>query len=145
VTERNELGATEALMDLIFFALDHGISSVEGGGPLIPFVVFEQGGTRHLHRFVTESLDAGRAKALEFAASLPPDAERYAVAVDGYIRVDAGRQDAIIVEGAERGMEEGLVFAQRYEPKRLLRKARPVGNPAYIGNSENLLRRNSGA
>ncbi len=85
MTERNELGAKEALMDLIFFALDHGTSSVEGGGPLIPFVVFEQ------------------------------------------------------------GMDEGLVFAQRYEPKRLLRKARPVGNPAYIRNSENLLGRNSGA
>jgi hypothetical protein len=137
---RNELGATESMMALIFMALDHSVSSVENGGPLIPFVIFvDSSGEKQLRRFVADSLEKGRAMALEFVGALPASTERYAVATDGYLRSESTREDAVVVEGSERGMAEAIIFAQRYSPKRLWRIARPVGNPAYIGNTANVL------
>ena len=61
------------LLELILFALDHGIESVRGGGPLIPFLATIGSGRPTLARFVAESADRGREMAAGQAAARAAD------------------------------------------------------------------------
>jgi hypothetical protein len=102
--QSDELEPTEELLDLIFFALDHGIESVRAsGGPLRPFLMAKGEGKPLLRRFVTESLDRGREMVQDAADRLPPEVRWYAIACDGCLPTEKERFDAIIVEAAERG------------------------------------------
>lgn len=88
--------ASEALLELIFQALDHGIASIERGGPLIPFVLVDGGdGDRSLKRFMADELEAAQAAAREHLHGLP-GAVRVALAYDGFLTVDGARSDAVI-------------------------------------------------
>lgn len=131
--------ADEALTDLAFLALDHGIESIkDGSGPLIPFTITEPPpGGRNLQRHVSDTLEEAQTGARE-ALRRDTDAVRAALAYDGYITVDGERSDAIIVEAYERGQEHGVIYAQRYQPARLLRKFSTIGNTAFLGDAEPL-------
>src|SRR5579871_609020 len=129
-----QLPASEALLDLIFLALDHGVNSVSEGGLLIPFLMAEAKGERELHRFVSSTLEEGIAAAKKLAAELPSTVVAYAIAYDGYLTMGDQRTDAIFVEGAERNGTYGLRFAQRYQPNPF----QTIGNPAYLGECEQL-------
>ncbi|HEX3054236.1 MAG TPA: hypothetical protein VHP83_26510 [Aggregatilineaceae bacterium] len=125
------LEASEMLLTLIFFAMDHGIQSVSGGGPLTPFVMSQTDEKPDLHRFAAETLEEGVSRALEFVATLPPTVKAYAVAFDGYITIDHEQFDAVIVEAGERGKEFSFTFAQRYMPTDF----QTIGNPVYLGQT----------
>ena len=139
--ESNDIQMSEKFADLVFLALDHGVDSVRAsGGPLIPFVAFEQDGKRELHRFATQRLEEGQQRAREAIAAFPPSVTAYALAYDGYITVQGAKFDAILVEASERGRPAGVRMAQRYIPKKFLRSFQTVGNPALLGECETLLR-----
>jgi hypothetical protein len=100
------------LMDVIFLALDHGIEAVKSsGGPLIPFVVTEWS-ERKLDVFVLERLEEALAKAREFVDKANPEITFYAIAHDGYLKVNEVKSDAILVEGGARGNSRAILFAQ---------------------------------
>jgi len=132
----SEILVGDELMDLVFAALDHGVDSVSGGGPLIPFVLTEGPDGRNLSRFAAETLEEGHSQALRYAAS--SDADRVAVAYDGYLTVEGERSDAVFVEAQERGAGSSVLFAQRYRPGGRLRKFAAVGNAAYAGEGKGL-------
>jgi hypothetical protein len=139
--EQNQVDISEQFADVIFFALDHGIDSIRSsGGPLTPFVVFDQGGQRALKRFVAETLELSQAEAREAIKTCPSDVASCAVAYDGYITVDGKKWDAVLVEAFERGRASGVRMAQRYVPKKFLRKFHTEGNAALLGACEMLLR-----
>lgn len=125
-------------MDLVFAALDHGVESVAEGGPLIPFAITETSEGRALARFVTETLEEGQVRAREHVGAAI-DAERAAIAYDGYLTVEGARSDAIFVEAQERGEGEAVVFAQRYRPGGRFKKFATVGNAAFVGSGDPLL------
>ena len=129
------------LMDLIFLALNHGIEIVKSsGGPLIPFVITE-GVERKLDVFALEQLEEALARAREFVDKANPEINFYAIAHDGYLTVNEVKSDAILVEGGERGSSKALLFAQRYELKKgFFSRFKTVGNPAFIGETENRLK-----
>jgi hypothetical protein len=131
---------TPELFELIRFALDHGIESVKGSGPLIPFLLSTGTGRPTLQRFVADSLDRSREMVQEAADKLAADVERYAIAIDGYLRSETGeRQDAILVEAGQRGEPRAFLFAQRYQPKDVTQDLQVLGEPALVGESENRL------
>ncbi len=138
--ERLSKVASAALMDLIFFTLDHGTESVRSGGPLVPFLVVEEEGKRSIRRYAANRLEQGVAQAKEEASKLAPAAERYAIAYDGYLTTESVKHDAIFVEAAERGESRGVRFAQRYVPRRISKEFNIVGNVAYLGECEQLIR-----
>lgn len=119
--------------DLLFAALDHGIDSVRGGGPLVPFVIRETGGQRALARFVHETLEGGIAEAVAAVRANPPgEGERSVLAYDGYLTAPDGvRYDAIFAEALSA---DGVVtvMAQRYRPGKMLRRFETVGNAALL-------------
>jgi len=139
--QSEQMEMSQQFADLVFLALDHGIDSVRAsGGPLIPFVVFEQEGTRELRRFAAERLEDSQQKAREAIAAFPPSVTAYAIAYDGFLTVQGTKFDVILVEASERGRPAGVRMAQRYTPKKLLRSFQTVGNPALLGECETLLR-----
>jgi hypothetical protein len=88
---------SDNLMKLAFMAADHGIDSVRASsGPLIPFMIIE-GEKRELRRYVTENVEDGLVKAREAASSLNSNTKAYAIAHDGYITLQDGIYDAIII------------------------------------------------
>lgn len=127
----SEIDASDALMEVVFAALDHGIDSVRKGGPLIPFVLEQGEEGRSLSRFAAERLEEGVEQARTHASASGGDL--VAVAWDGYLTVDGERSDAVFVEAQERGAPTSLVFAQRYRPGGRLRGFGAVGNPAFAG------------
>ena len=133
----SETQASDALMEVVFAALDHGIDSVRGGGPLIPFVLEEGEAGRSLSRFAAERLEEGVEQARAHASASSQD--RVAVAWDGYLTVDGERSDAVFVEAQERATPSSLVFAQRYRPGGRVRRLDIVGNAAFAGPGEGLL------
>jgi hypothetical protein len=124
----------QALTDLVFAGLDHGIDSVRDGGPLVPFVMTESGTDRIMTRFASESLEDGISKAVEHVqAKRGEPGTRCVLVYDGYLTLPSGeKHDAIFAEGVEPGKGGVVVIAQRYRPKRALRRFETIGNPALI-------------
>lgn len=128
--------ASDELIEFVFTALDYGTGTVEEGGSLIPFVISETAKGLELTRFVSETLEEGRAQAKKHVSS--SEADRVAVVYDGYLTVEGERSDAVFVEAQERGTESSVIFAQRYRLGGRIRKFSTVGNAAFTGNGGGL-------
>ena len=132
-SDRNSPRFSDELADLAFAALDHAIDSVRDGGPLIPFVMADGAEGRTLQRFAAVTLEQGLGEAVvSVRARRDEPGTRHALAYDGYLTVDGSRSDAIYVEAVEPGNDEVMVLAQRYRPKKALRKFETVGRPALV-------------
>jgi hypothetical protein len=86
--------------------------------------------------FMTEedTPDAAR----KHAASLPVDVRLYAVVYNGEMGSrGSALSPAIIVEASERGQAHAVVFGQRYQPKRFLRKFASVGEREFLAEGSN--------
>ncbi len=128
-----ELEPSDALLDLIFAALDVGIETVRAtNGGMHPFVVTPGDGKPAYTRFVDDSMEQCIKMAQRAASELPTEVSAYAIAIDGYLPTAEEKFDAVIVEAAERGQAVGFVFAQRYRPARKGRAFEVVGRPALI-------------
>ncbi len=87
---------------------------------------------------MTELLEEGQEEARRHVRAAA-DAQRVAIAYDGYLSVEGDRADAILVEAQERGMTTCVVFAQRYRPAKRFRAFESVGNAAFVGPGLSLL------
>jgi hypothetical protein len=127
---------TDELMAVVALAADHGIDSVRQGGPLVPFVMSETAlGARRLQRVVAgwpPQLGTSLVDARSVARACAGEDAIVALAYDGQMTVHGTRSDAIYVEAAELGGPT-LLFAQRYQPRRRLRRLRTVGSLAFLG------------
>lgn len=128
----------ETLVDLIYSALEHGVASVaESGGPLIPFLLVQNGEDIRIHRFDADELVEGIAAAENFARELEAAPEYFVIAFDGYLTVDDRKDDAIYVKGFAGDERDGYVFAQRYIPASDDNDFQPYENVAYVDNEPN--------
>lgn len=126
------------LLELILFALDHGIESVRGGGALVPFLLTTGSGRPTLARFVADSLERSREMVAEAANQLSADVNLYAFAVDGYLRGESSDQlDAVVVEAGRRGDPVAFLFAQTYRPQDATHDFQVLGMPTLIGEAAN--------
>jgi len=131
------MSITEEAGALAEFALRHAVTSiVPGGGPLIPFVIVEAGGKHTLHQFMGDLLEECEANARAFAAR-QKNANRVALAIDGYIRIDGHRWDALVAEASDRGSDKSVIIAQRYRedlgPLGSPPATMPVGDQIILG------------
>jgi hypothetical protein len=86
-----------------FFAA-HGIWSVSDGATLIPMLGYEHlNGERGMERFVMGDLGDGANAGLEALRGNTPGAARAVLVVDGYVHLQSGRTDSIIIEAVEYG------------------------------------------
>jgi len=121
------------LTELAFKALDHAYESVEAsGGPLVPFAMVETDGSIALTRFAGD-LEKGHDEARALVRG-STDAERGAVAWDGYVTHGGKRADAVMTQASELPSGASVLMAQRYEVKGRIRKqVIRLGNPVLIG------------
>jgi hypothetical protein len=132
-----EITVSEALQELTILGIDHGIESIRDGGPLVPFVIVEQGGVRRLQRCLAGQPDAMDLEGSVMAAvgvareaMATPDA-RVVLVYDAYLRSEGERFDAVYAEAAEGGAV-AAVIAQRYRPKARFRGLDTIGNLAGL-------------
>lgn len=106
---------------------------VREGGPMPPLVVLDRPSGPVLGRFDGEPRAAlSRARAYVTAC----DADRAAVAWDGYLTVGGIRQDAVVVAASDRG-RTGVVVAHRH--RETVEGTVVVGRPVLIGPTDPLL------
>lgn len=133
--------ADKKLLDLMLFALDHGIESIKikGKGPLVPFVVTENNGEKEVTRFFTVNLEDGLSEAIRYLKE-----ERkchYAVLVyDGFLPMNEKKFNAVIVRGYDRKDNTAYALGQRYVPSRLFSFFKLAGNKVFLGNADSLLK-----
>lgn len=130
--------SSEQLQALAWQALDHAISSLDGGGPLVPFALVAGDKGVQVARFAADSLEEGVEGGRAVLASLSPeDGHMAALAYDGYLTRDGVRSDAVFVEAQQRGMVASASIAQRYRPSGGAPEL--LGNPADAGDVAPLL------
>jgi hypothetical protein len=92
----------------------------------------ESKGQRELRRFVLERLEDSVEAAFAFASDAQSEADRVAVAFDGFLTWEGERTDAIYVEASDRPTSAHVLVAQRYRPKRRFSKLKKLGDPILL-------------
>jgi hypothetical protein len=140
---RWSFSASDVLLQLAVFAADHAVGSLAPSAgdppPMTPFLASVAGGRPSLTRFASAEEIPGVARARQAARALPETTDAYAIAADAWVTVGGERDNAIVVECAERGADAGLILAQRYEPATATAPAKATGNPMFVGEAEQLL------
>jgi len=130
-------GCSPDLAALLDAARSHALVALRRRGtPLPPMVLVRRVGGTEVREFAEGSMESAAFLAQEFIRSLDAGARMYAVVLDSLVTVegtDIRNQDALLVEGAERGQPHGFRFAQRYRKAHLLRKLEPVGEFELLG------------
>lgn len=128
-----EVDVPQALADLLFAGLDHGVDTARGGGPLTPFVVTQVSGQRALNRMAAGTMTAARAEGVKHIRGTALSGDDCAVLVyEGYLETENdGRSEAIFAKAVD-STGRVVTVAQRYRPKGFLRAWQPVGSPALL-------------
>ncbi len=112
--ETSEQTLDEVLEKVLFFALDEAVQKQEQGGVVVPFTVLVKGDDlcieNHPGDTVEECFDS--AEMTVFKNAFMVDA--YVFCYDGFIDLDDGEHDAIILEAATKDDEEAQAYAFTY-------------------------------
>ena len=137
---KNMNQADKKLVDLMLFALDHGIESIriKGKGPLVPFVVTERNGEREVMRFFTVHLEDGLSEAIRYLKD-EKKSHFAALVYDGFLPLNDKKFNAVIVRGYDRTDTVGYTLGQRYLPSKFFSFFKLAGNKVFLGNADSLL------
>jgi hypothetical protein len=102
------------LPELARRALDHALSSIDGGAELIPFVLVATPGGHDLVRVVTSASDRAIAACRSQARERRASGEAYCLAVETFLRRGEERIDGLLIECGVRGEPEALRFIQPF-------------------------------
>ena len=84
-----------------FFAA-HAIWCVSDGEPLIPMLAYEHvDGAREMNRLAADRFEEGVAIGRQWLEENPHGATRAVLVYDGYIRLESGRTDTLIIDAVE--------------------------------------------
>ena len=132
--------ADKKLVDLMLFALDHGVANIriKGKGPLVPFVVTEANGEKEVTRFFTAHIEDGLSEAIRYVKG--EKKSHYAVLVyDDFLPLDGQNFNAVIARGYDRTDTVGYTLGQRFRPSRFFSFFKLFGGKIYLGNADALL------
>jgi hypothetical protein len=133
--------AKEALVELMFKGLDHGVSSIEDEeGLLIAFSIYEENKELKIVRFVTEKVEDGQIEAQKYLIKMEQKPEFAIIAFEGILTIEDQEFDCIMVEAFDKNDSTGYILAQRFIRKTADTKFEPIGNAAFLGNCENVLK-----
>ena len=134
--------ADKKLVDLMIFALEHGVATVQikGKGPLVPFVVTEVKGEKEKHRFYTARIEDGLSEAVRFVKD-DEKSEFAALVYDAFLPIEGKNFNAVIVRGYDRNDTVGYTLGQRYLPSRFFSFFKLSGGKVFLGNADQLLRK----
>jgi len=130
--------ATDSLVDLAVFAIAIGFDRVQTTRVLHPFLMSEADRDTSFVSFKGAGKD--RAEEVEEArrqsVKVREKNGKSVLVFDGTLTHDKAKHDALFAEARDAHAEHGIVIAQCYRKKRLLRKACIRGNLVYCGQVE---------
>lgn len=127
-------GPMEAATELAGFFAAHAVWSVSDGETLIPLVAYETAdGKRQMNRMVSERVEDGAAHGKEWLAKNPEQAAFAVLIFDGFITLQSGKTDALIVTIRDYTQGEAEVtMAVPYRPASAA-KGFAVHRPKFLG------------
>ena len=140
VQGKNINQADQKLVDLMLFALDHGIENIKikGKGPLTPFIVTEIDGEKEVTRFFSKHHKDGLSEAIRYLKE--ERKSHFAVLVfDGILPMNEKKFHAVIVRGYDRSDTVGYALGQRYVPSGFFSFFKLAGDKVFLGNADSLL------
>ncbi len=140
VKEKTINQADQKLVDLMLFALDHGIENIKikGKGPLTPFIVTEINGEKEVTRFFKNHHKDGLSEAIRYLKE--ERKSNFAVlAFDGILPMNDQKFNAVIVRGYDRTDTVGYTLGQRYVPSGFFSFFKLTGDKVFLGNVDSLL------
>jgi hypothetical protein len=97
----------ESTAELAGFFAAHAVWSVSDGSTLVPILAFEKpDGSRMMHRLVSDELQESVARGREWLEKNPEASSRAVLIYDGFVTLETGKTDALLVEAHLFGPEE---------------------------------------
>ena len=115
MAEQESLEMDETLEKILFYSLDEARAKLEADGECAPFTVVVNGDQMFVENYPDEDAETCRANAQANVKAASTFASHYAFCYDGFLETNQGALDAIIVEAAERDMEQAYVIGLLYE------------------------------
>lgn len=130
-----ELNISDALMDVVFSAVEEGLMTLKAGQFIVPFVLMLTKEGVVLRRFSDEDVTVALGRARKAIAQADDDSIAYALVYDSQIEVAGEDVDALMIECGERSKQAGWRFVQRYQAQVDDKPLHPIGDLAYIGST----------
>ncbi|MCL2632793.1 MAG: hypothetical protein FWD45_06915 [Coriobacteriia bacterium] len=109
-----ELNEDDPVERAVFIALDEAANKLDEQGDFEPFLIIVQGDEIHIEEQEGDDEEEVIAAARQTVLQMQHVADAYILTYDGFVDLDDGRSDAIIVEFARAGDEEAQVLAWLY-------------------------------
>lgn len=136
----SKLNASQRLMDLVFNAVQEGLLPLKEKKDPVPFALLHTKNGLVMQRYVADSTVQSLEKARAALGSADEDTLAYALVYDAYVTIDGADQDALMIEAGERGQSKGVRFVQRYNPPTESAPLIPIGEVAFLGRADQLLK-----
>ena len=134
MTEQASLEMDEVLEKITFYCFDVAKQKLEAGEECVPFTVVVEGDQMFEETYPADDVVTCRANAQANVKSASTFTTHYAFCYDGFLMTDQGQLDAIIVECAQRDMDEAYVIGLLYEEED--GESTFKETPAYIDSTE---------
>lgn len=112
--ETGELNAEEIVSRAILYAFDQGREMLEQGGSFEPFTIIVSGEELFIEEHPGETEEESYESARHTVFQMEKLCDAYAFCYDGYVDLDDGASDAIIVEVARKGDEIAEAIVRLY-------------------------------
>lgn len=124
----------EAVIEMAGFFTAHAVWCVSDGAVLIPLIAYETPeGKRQMNRLVCERVEEGVERGKEWMTTNPDGADRAVLIYDGYITLESGKTDALIVVARDYSQGKAEVtMAVPYRPA-TDRRGFAVHRPKFLG------------
>lgn len=128
--------ASKELMGHLLYTLHHSLDlKRDGVDPMMPFAVVIRGAEKTLKTFVGEG--PGYADRM-WEKTLQDERPDYAVyASDSYLTMEGVRYDAVLLKAYDKTDPEIYLVGQRFQPKSETEEFKQLGNPGFLGTTEN--------
>ena len=138
ITEGGQVDVSDQFTGLMKFALDHGIELIRDKGALFPFTVSVVKGQLTITAIPLAPVEAVES-AKRLVAGQASDTEAYAIVYIGDVLLSGQPYQAVVVEGAERGLPHGFRIGQPFEAKGSPPKLELIGEAVNLGLCEQLI------
>jgi hypothetical protein len=114
VVAQRELSSEQILERVILYALEQGTEKLEQSGDFDPFTILIEGEELFVEEHPGESEEQSYASARRTVYQMERLCNAYAFCYDGYVTLDDGTSDALVVEYANKGDEKAQIIVKLY-------------------------------
>ncbi len=115
IVEEGELSSEEILEGTILFALEQAGEQLEQSGEVEPFTILINGEELNVEGLMGETEEEFYAEARRSVFQMEKISNAYVFCYDGFVDLDSGESDALIVEFANKGDENAQVIVRLYK------------------------------